>query len=128
MEENPSIPNEDKVKKPSVNRRERRQKLRSCQILRELLAVIHSYFPNLLYLLKQVEDPRYKSYTTYDISVLLMERILAAIFSIPTMRDITSEFNDDTMIQNIATILKQKLDELPCHDAINDCLKCYATI
>jgi len=65
MEENPSIPNEDKEKKPSVNRRERRQKLRSCQILRELLAVIHSYFPNLLSLLKHVEDPRYKSYIRY---------------------------------------------------------------
>ena len=123
MDENPPIPNEENEKKPSVNRAERRQNLRSNQLLRDLLAVIHNFFPTLLSQLKQVEDPRYKNYTTYDISVLLMERILAAIFSIGSMRDITSEFNDDTMIQNIAEILRQDLKELPSHDTINNCFK-----
>jgi hypothetical protein len=52
-----------------------------------------------------------------------MERIPAAIFSIGSMRDISSGFNDENMIKNIETILKQKLDELPSHDTLNNCFK-----
>jgi len=111
------------TRKPSVNRAERRRNLQSSRTLRELLSVIHSYFPSLINQLKHVEDPRYKNYTTYDISVLLMERILAAIFSIESMRRITSEFSDANMIKNIASILNQNLEELPSHDTINNCFK-----
>jgi len=111
------------TKKPSVSRAERRKNLRSSRPLRELLSVIHNYFPALLNQLKHVEDPRYKSYTKYDISVLLLERILASIFSIGSMRGITSEFNDENMIKNIAAILNQNLEELPSHDTINNCFK-----
>jgi len=123
MDKNPLIPNEENEIKPSVSRAERRQNLRTNGLLRELLAVIHTYFPDLIYQLKHVEDPRYENYTTYDISVLLMERILAAIFGVESMRGITSEFNDDTIIQNIAVILNQDLEELPSHDTINNCFK-----
>jgi hypothetical protein len=109
--------------KPSVNRAERRQTLRSNKSLRELLSIIYSYFPNLIDQLKNVPDPRYKSYTKYDMGVLLMERILAAIFGITSMRELTSEFNDEIKIKNIATILNQDLEELPSHDTINNCFK-----
>jgi len=114
-------------KKPSVNRAERRQVLHSSKFLRELLAIIYSYFPGLINQLKQVEDPRYKSYTKYDISVLLLERIFAAIFGVSSMRELTSEFSDENMIKNIATILNQNLEELPSHDTINNCFKKLST-
>ena len=71
-----------------------------------------------------MEDPRYKSYTKYDIAVLLLERIMAAIFSIDSMRSLRFRFDDENMIKNIAVILQQdKLNELPHHDTINNCFK-----
>lgn len=92
-------------------------------LARELLTIIHSYFPFLLNDLKHVKDPRNCRYTNYDISILLLERIMSAIFSDNSMRTQTYTFNDENMIKNIATILKQELDELPHHDTINNCFE-----
>jgi hypothetical protein len=124
MDKEPSIPNEKNEKRSPIPRAERRKMLHSKSLMGDLLKVIHSYFPDLISQLKHVEDPRYKNYTTFDISVFLIERIMAAIFSIDSMSSQTDDFNDDNMIKNIAAILKQgALVELPCHDTINNCFK-----
>ena len=52
----------------------------------ELEKVIRHFFPDLFELLKQVSDPRHQSYITYGNHVLMMTRILSAIFYINTMR------------------------------------------
>ena len=113
-----------KERRPPISRAQRRAMLRSKLLLKDLLSIIHSYFPGLIFQLKNVEDPRHKSYTTFDIEIFLLERILAAIFSVDSMRSQTFDFNDETAINNIAEILrKDNLDELPCHDTINNCFK-----
>ena len=124
MENNPSAPKENKQSTPWLSRAERRRLLHGKRLARELLSIIKAYFPEFLHQLTQVKDPRNKNYTTYDISVLLLVRILSAIFSIDSMQMITYEFNDDNMIKNIAAILKQDdLIELPHHDTINNCFR-----
>jgi len=115
---------EEKEKRPPISRAQRRKILRSKTLVKELLSIIHSYFPGLIGQLKSVEDPRYKSYTTFDIEIFLLERILAAIFSVDSMRSQTFDFNDENAIKNIAEILRRdELDELPHHDSMNNCFK-----
>jgi len=115
--------NEAEARKLSVNRKKRRARLKKKSIIRDLLTIIHSYFPFLITDLRNVKDPRYTNYTDYDISILLIERIMSAIFSIESMRSQTFEFNDENMIKNIAIILKKNLEELPHHGTINDCFE-----
>ena len=90
----------------------------------ELLKIIRHFFPDLIPRLKAVKDPRDTRYTTYDISVILLTRILAAVFYISSMRSMTESLNDAVGIQNIAIILGiEDLPELPHFKTINDCLE-----
>jgi len=115
---------EKEEKRPSISRRERRAMQKPKSLVRELLSIIHSFFPDLISQLKNVKDPRNKSYVKYEIGILLLERILGAIFSVDSMRSQTFGFNDDTAIANIGEILRiQGLDELPHHDTINNCFE-----
>ena len=110
-------------RKPGVTRAEKRAMMKKRSLSRELLIIIHSYFPFLINGLRNVKDPRNKSYIDYDISVLLLERIMSAIFSDNSMRTQTYTFAEENVIKNIAKILKQELDELPHHDTINNCFE-----
>ena len=74
-------------------------------------------------LLKQVSDPRHQSYITYGNHVLMMTRILSAIFYINTMRKTSAEFNCETAIANIGHICGEQLEEIPYWETINDYLK-----
>ena len=112
MDKDPSEAKGKTSKKQGLNRAERRRLLHGNSLARELISVIDAYFPDLLYQLTHVKDPRDKRYTTYDISVLLLVRILSAIFSIDSMQMTTEEFNNDNIIKNIAAVLKQ--DDLYC--------------
>jgi len=118
-----------KIKSPfgriikGVTRAEKRAMMKKKSLARELLSIIHSFFPSLLNDFKHVKDPRNGNYINYDISILLLERIMSAIFSNNSMRTETYTFNDENMIKNIATILKLELDELPHHDTINNCFE-----
>ena len=77
-------------------------------------------------MLKQVNDPRHKSYIDYENYVILFCRILAVIFRIGSMRKITGEFNNSNCINNIAVILElENLQELPYWETINDYLKLF---
>jgi len=112
-----------KLKKAPITRAEKRAMLKKKTLARELLTIIHSYFPFLIKNLKHVKDPRNGKYISYDISILLLERILSAIFSNSSMRGQTNTFNDENMIKNVGAILKVELEELPHHDTINNCFK-----
>jgi hypothetical protein len=111
------------VGKPPVSREERRKILHDNKLICELLNIIYSYFPDLFNQLKHVNDPRRIKSTKYDIGIFLLERIFSAIFSIESMRNMTEDFNNEIVIQNIARILQADITELPCHDTMNNCFK-----
>ncbi len=91
--------------KAKVTRREARKHLEQFHLAVELVKVIKHFFPDLIRLLKQTEDPRNQSYITYPNVILLMTRILSSIFYISSMRKTSQKFNSDTVIQNVSWIL-----------------------
>ena len=87
--------------------------------------VIKHFFPDLIRLLKQTEDPRNQSYIIYPNVILLMTRILSSIFYISSVRKTSQKFNSDTVIQNVWEICGESAsaDEIPYWETINKYLE-----
>ena len=114
----------EKSRKQSITRKQIRELKKETNLVRDLLSIINSYFPDLINQFKDVKDNRHQSYVKYDISVILLERTLSGIFSFNSQRAMTSGLNNDNAIKNIAAFLKMEgLDELPHGDTMNDCFK-----
>ncbi len=112
-----------KKTKEKVTRAEARKHLAQFHLSCELLKVIRRFFPDLLSLLKQIQDPRDQRYITYQSQVLLMTRILSSIFYLSSMRKTSEEFNCEKVIENIGYLSGQELKELPYWEIINNDLK-----
>lgn len=110
-----------KNRKTTVRRKESREQLKKFQLACELLRVLKRFFPALLPTLKAVTDKRHPSYIKYQNHVLLMTRILSAIFYISSMRKTSEELNSDTMIENIWELCGEKptAEDLPYWETIN---------
>jgi hypothetical protein len=76
-----------------------------CILVRDLLSVINSYFPDLMGKLKDVEDRRHQKFVHYDISIILVVRILSAILSYDSQQAMSKGLNNDNAIKNIAAFL-----------------------
>lgn len=103
-----------------LNRKERRKKVREINLLDEVVGIIRQYFPKLLDMFQELTDVRNQSYVTYEMKVIFMVRLIALMCEIKSMNGISSEFNTDEAIKNIARICGTKLDEIPHHDTINN--------
>jgi len=73
--------------------------------------------------LDAIADPRHQSYIIYPSRVLLMTRILSAIFHISSMRKTSEEFNSAIVIENIGHLCETDLKELPYWESVNNYLK-----
>lgn len=104
-----------------IRRKEAREHLAQFNLVCELTKLIRHFFPVLLPLLKQLPDPRNQSYITYPGVILLMTRILSALFCISSMRKTSEEFNSEVIIRNIWTLCGEEpvVDELPYWENIN---------
>lgn len=69
-------------KKQPKNRKAKREILDSAQLLEEVLKISRHYFPDFIHQLKQVTGPRNPSDITPPKELLLIIRIIAAVFSI----------------------------------------------
>ena len=115
---------DEKNRNRSLTRKQIRELRKNKNLVRDLLCIINSYFPDLLDRLKEAEDGRCKEYIKYDIKVILVVRILSAIFSFDSLQSMTKGLNTDNAIKNMAAFLEQEdLNELPHGDTINDCFK-----
>ena len=112
-----------KVKKERVIRKASREQLESLKLCAELSRVIKRYFPELIQKLKTITDNRHAGYIRYRNHVLLMTRILSAIFYISSMRKTSEEFNSGKVIRNIGCLCGEELDEVPYWETINLYLK-----
>jgi len=107
-----------------LTRKQIRELRKNKNLVRDLLGVINSYFPNLISSLRDAYDGRLKGITTYRIDVVLVTRILSAILSFDSQDAMTNGLNNDNAIKNIADFLgKKDLSELPHGDTINDCFE-----
>ena len=108
----------------SLTRKQIRELRKNKHLVRDLLSIINSYFPDLINSLKDVEDRRCQKFVKYKIDVILVVRILSAILSFDSQEAMTNGLNNENAIQNIAAFLRKKdLTELPHGDTINDCFK-----
>ena len=81
------------MKKERITRKESRTRLEGYQLSCLLVQVIRRFFPKLCEALNEVRDPRHQSYITYSNRVIMVTRILSAIFYISSMRKASEEFN-----------------------------------
>ena len=106
-----------------VTRKEARECLANLRLGGELVKAVRHFFPDLMARLRDIADPRHQSYITYQSPVLLMTRILSAIFYISSMRKTSEEFNSQIAIENIGYLCGEKLEELPYWETVNNYLK-----
>ena len=87
----------------------------------ELARIIRHFFPGLVSMLRQLPDPRHQGYITYPGVILLMTRILSAIFYISSMRKTSEELNSDTVIENVWELCGESptVNEIPYWETIN---------
>jgi len=108
----------------SITRKQIRDLKKDKNLVRDLLGIINSYFPDLIDHLKDLEDKRHQSFVKYETKIILLQRILTAIFSFDSLRAMTQGLNNDNAIKNIGAFLgREDLTELPHGDTMNDCFK-----
>ena len=106
-----------------MNRKEKRNKKNELNLLGDVINIINQYFPDLISKFEGLTDLRHQSYITYKMKVIFMVRLLALMCEIKSMNGLTSEFNTEETIANIANICELELDEIPHCDTINDVFK-----
>ena len=103
-----------------MNRKERREKKREKNILKDLVTIINQYFPKLIKQFNGLTDTRNQSYVKYQMKVIFMVRLMGLMCEIKSMQGLTRELNTKETIKNIAQICGLKLEEIPHCDTIND--------
>lgn len=103
-----------------MNRKERRNKSKKINILKELVTIMNQYFPELINKFEGLTDTRNQSYVKYKMKVIFIVRLIGLMCEIKTMHGLTSELNTEEAIENIAQICGLELDEIPHCDTIND--------
>lgn len=106
-----------------MNRKEKRNKKKELDILKDVVTIINQYFPELIDKFEGLTDLRHQSYVTYRMKVIFIVRLLALMCEIKTMNELTSELNTKEAIENIAHICGLELEEIPHCDTINDVFK-----
>lgn len=103
-----------------MNREQRRKNRDGINILSETIAIIKKYMPELINKFDNLTDLRHQSYVKYKMKVIFMVRLMGLMCSIKSMNEMTSEFNTQETIENIAQMCELELNEIPHCDTIND--------
>ena len=103
-----------------MNRKERRKLKKEINIFSDVINIIKQYFPKLINEFEKLTDTRHQSYVEYQMSVILVTRLLGLLCGIKSMRYATEKFNTEETIKNIANLLNIDLEELPHYDTINN--------
>lgn len=111
------------TKSEGLTRKQRRELIKDKNLVKELLKILHKYFPQLTSICSSLTDKRNKSYITYNIRTIVMTRLLALLCGITTMTNINSEFDTEEAIKNLSTICNQELEEIPNWQTIQDVIE-----
>lgn len=103
-----------------MNRKERRNLKEEINIFSDVINIMRQYFPKLIDKFEKLTDTRHQSYVEYQMSVILITRLLGLLCGIKSMRNTTEKFNTEETIKNIASLLDIELEELPHYDTINN--------
>lgn len=111
------------TKSEGITRKQQRKIMKDKDFLKEIIKIIHKYFPELTTLFSKLTDKRHKSYITYKMRTIIVTRVIALLCGITTMTEINSKFKSDEAIQNLSAICNQKLDEIPDWQTIQDVIE-----
>ena len=107
-----------------VTRKQKREKLEEINFFEEFLRIQKHFFKDLIPNLKYIKDNRHQSYVEYSTDIIFFVLIMKNVTALQSMNQMTTEFNKDKCINNVAkTLGYQDLEELPHHDTINNFLK-----
>jgi hypothetical protein len=107
-----------------ITRAEKRRLRGDTNFFFELTRITKHFFPELRKRLSGVKDSRKRAYTTYDPDELLFCVMLKNMLAVKSMRGTDESLNTETCIENVYRALsKEKKDNLPHHDTMNDFLK-----
>lgn len=77
--------------------------------------------PELFNKFSDLTDFRNKSYVNYDMKVICVTRLFGLLCGLTSLSSISDDyFNTEACIDNISTICKTKLNELPYWETIQD--------
>ena len=91
-----------------MNRKEKRNKNKELNILKDVITIINQYFQELIEKFEGLTDIRKQSYVKYKMKVIFMVRLLALMCEIKTMHEMTREFNTQEAIE-ISQIFTKEL-------------------
>ena len=111
------------MKMKKITRKEKRKKEEEINFFEEFIKLQKHFFKDILNRLKNVKDPRHKSYIEYKTDVLLFTILMKNACSIYSMSNMTEKFNKVECIENTAKVLGyESLEELPHYETINNFL------
>ncbi len=104
-----------------MNRKMRRELRKNKNLIKELCSIIQKYLPELFNKFESLTDIRNQSYITYSMKTICVTRLFALLCGLISLNDISKDrFNTDICIQNLSSICKQNLTELPYWETIQD--------
>ena len=103
-----------------VTRKEKREKDKETDLLKEIVTIMRQYFPELIDRFNLLTDERHKSYVEYEMKVIFVVRLVGLLISMKSMHEMTRTLNTEEAIKNIAQICKVELKELPHCDTMNN--------
>ncbi len=104
-----------------MNRKMRRELRKDKNLIKELYSIIQKYLPKLLQKFEELTDTRNQSYITYSMKTVCVTRLFGLLCGLTSLNAISKDkFNTDICIQNLSTICKQNLNELPYWETIQD--------
>jgi hypothetical protein len=71
----------------------------------------YHFFPDLIYDLSNVNDPRKENYTDYSSEELIYPLILKNSYTIESMRQMTEWFEDANCIANIERLMDREIEK-----------------
>ena len=107
-----------------ITRKEKREQQDKMNFFEEFLRIQNHFFKDINNRFKNVKDRRHQSYIEYSPDIILFTMIMKNVTALESMNRMTTEFNTEECINNVAKSLEyEKLEELPHHDTINNFLK-----
>ena len=107
-----------------VTRKQKREKRKEINFFEEFIRIKNHFFKDINVRLKNVKDERHQSYIEYPPDIILFCIIMKNATALGSMNQMTTEFNTEECINNVAKVLEyDELEELPHHDTINNFLK-----
>ncbi len=107
-----------------ITRKEKREKQKKINFFEEFIRIKKHFFKGINSRLKGVKDKRHQSYIEYTPDIILFTIIMKNVTALKSMNQMTTEFNTEECINNVAKALDyEELEELPHYDTINNFLK-----